>query len=174
MASPKIPLELRFEKWTKKTESGCWEWLGQTGTGGYAFIKHNGKKRKAATVAFEFFKGPIPEGLEISHVCPGGGNVLCVNPDHLVAETHSENLKRRRPFDHRTYGGFCKKGHLLPPPEERNQNQSCPTCYAEYQANWKAKNPDANRKWREANKDSVNANRRARRAQARREGRKVT
>ena len=166
MAPKRIPLDLRFEKWTRKTESGCWEWLGQTGTHGYACIKHNGKKQKAATVSYEFYKGPVPKGLEVSHICPGGGNILCVNPDHLVAETHSENLKRRRPFT-RYKGNVCKNGHPLPPLGDRNQNGSCPICYAEYQAQWKAKNKQYEVDYRATNKDTINANRRARRARAR-------
>ena len=149
-------------------ECGCWMWLGKIGTHGYANISYrlDGKRlhRKAATVAYEQTKGEVPKGLEVSHLC---GQEWCVNPDHLIAETHSENLKRRGPFDHRQWGGLCKRGHVLPPPEERNKNGSCPICYAEYQANWKANNKQYEVDYREANKDTINANRRARRRRAR-------
>jgi hypothetical protein len=78
----------------------------------------------------------VPKGREISHVC---GHEWCVNPGHLVIETHSENLKRRKPFP-RFKGNVCKNGHPLPPKEERNKNGSCPICYAEYQRKWKLAN----------------------------------
>jgi hypothetical protein len=164
MAPPKVPLDVRFEKWTRKTETGCWEWLGKRDRKGYAHIKHDGRDRKAATVAYEWKNGPVPKGLEISHTCPHGGLFArCVNPDHLVAETHSANLKRRRPFS-RFRGNLCKRGHPLPPMEKRNKNGSCPECFAEYQAKWKTENPGYNAAYREANKDRINAQRRLRRS----------
>jgi hypothetical protein len=179
------PVAEMLERLSEPLENGCRIWRGKIGTGGYAYIAYrkeadsiqNGYRRryhrKAATVAYELKYGPVPKGKEVSHVCPGGANRRCVNPDHLIAETHSENLKRRRPFDHRTWGGLCKRGHVLPPLEERNQNGSCPICYAEYQARWKAKNKQYDVDYREANKDRINAQRRARRARRRMAGPKV-
>ena len=80
-------------------ETGCHEWLGKIGTGGYAYIayREDGKRyhRKAATVALELAGRPRPKDLVVSHVCPGGANRACVNPDHLVWETQAENLQRR-------------------------------------------------------------------------------
>ena len=110
MAPPKVPLDVRFEKWTRKTETGCWEWLGKRDRKGYAHIKHDGRDRKAATVAYEWKNGPVPKGLEVSHTCPHGGLFArCVNPDHLVAETHGENLRRRRRYVRK----MAKCGHPL-------------------------------------------------------------
>jgi hypothetical protein len=138
MAPPKVPLEVRFAKWTRKTKTGCWEWLGKKDRKGYGHIKQDGRDRKAATVAYECKHGPVPEGCEVSHTCPAGGLFeACVNWDHLVAESHSENLKRRRPFS-RFKGNVCKRGHPLPPKEERNKNGSCPICYKAYQAQFRA------------------------------------
>lgn len=148
--------------------TGCLLWQGKIGTGGYAYIAYReetGKRlhRKAATVALELAGRPRPERLEVDHICR---NRECVNPDHLRWVTHSDNLKYRKPFS-RYKDNLCKQGHVLPPSEDRNKNGSCPICYAEYQANWKAKNKQYEVDYREANKDRINANRRARRARAR-------
>jgi hypothetical protein len=38
-------------------------------------------------------RGPVPDGLEVCHNCPGGDNRDCMNPDHLWVGTHGENIK---------------------------------------------------------------------------------
>jgi HNH endonuclease len=161
MARPKVSLKERFATSTKKDrKTGCWIWLKGTDIHGYAKIKHDGRTRKVASVAYEFYCGPIPKGLEISHVCPKGANRLCVNPKHLIAETHSANLRRRRPFP-RFKGGLCKRGHPLPPVVERNKNRSCPICYREYQAAYKKRHAkELAQYWRAYRRDPVNRERR--------------
>jgi hypothetical protein len=42
-------------------------------------------------VAWELARGPIPEGLEIDHLCR---RRLCVNPRHMAVVTHRENNAR--------------------------------------------------------------------------------
>lgn len=145
-------------------DTGCWLWQGKIGTHGYAYISYRiGPQkrvcRKAATVAWEIANAvEVPAGLEVSHVCPCGGNPMCVNPDHLFAETHSENLKRRRPFS-RYKGNVCKRGHSLEGVKLAS-NGGCPICEKARLAAWREKNPNANREYRAANKDRINALRR--------------
>lgn len=129
-----------LDRLSEPTDSGCWKWNGKHGTHGYAYISYRIKPqeriwKKTATVAWELANAmEVPKGLEISHTCL---QEWCVNPEHLIAETHSENLKRRRPFS-RYKGNVCKNGHPLPPKEKRNKNGVCPICYKENQARYRA------------------------------------
>ncbi len=72
--------------------SGCWLWLLSLGSHGYG---QGWTKETGVTTAHRLshiaFKGPIPEGFEVDHLCM---NKVCVNPDHLEATSKSENLKR--------------------------------------------------------------------------------
>lgn len=71
----------------------CWIWEAARSGGGdrYGFF-YNGKKNVFAhRFSWEHFKGPIPEGLTIDHLCRVP---LCVNPDHLEPVTQAENTLR--------------------------------------------------------------------------------
>lgn len=70
--------------------NGCWLWTGCTG-GGYGRFVFEGKVRQAHRVAYEAFIGPIPEGLQIDHLCR---NRACVRVSHLEAVTQRENVLR--------------------------------------------------------------------------------
>ena len=58
----------------------------------------------AHVVAYEFTVGPVPDGLDLDHMChnadptcPGGRACLhrrCCNPGHLLPSTRSENMTR--------------------------------------------------------------------------------
>lgn len=71
----------------------CWFWLGTTNEDGYGFIRLDGKTLAAHRVYYEHYVGPIPEGLEIDHLCK---NRSCVRPEHLEPVTHLENIRRSR------------------------------------------------------------------------------
>lgn len=83
-----LPVHKRYEV---DPETGCWLWLGST-MYGYGRCSHKGKSHQAHRVLYERHKGPIPEGLQIDHLCR---NKRCVNPDHLEAVTSVENARRR-------------------------------------------------------------------------------
>lgn len=67
--------------------SSCWEWTGRRQREGYGTLGI----RKAHRMSYELHIGPIPDGLEIDHLCR---NRACVRPDHLEAVTHQENVLR--------------------------------------------------------------------------------
>ncbi len=75
--------------------SGCWLWTGAVNNKGYGQMGGYTRKRNvfAHREAFKHYKGPIPVGLELDHKCR---NTYCVNPDHLEAVTHAENMRMSR------------------------------------------------------------------------------
>lgn len=75
-------------------ETGCWNWSGHIRHDGYpGFIRWKGIQKMAHVIFYIRYKGPIPDGLEIDHLC---NNVRCVNPEHLEAKTHRANSRRGR------------------------------------------------------------------------------
>lgn len=74
--------------------SGCWLWQGATADGtskGYGRIDYCGTRWKVHRLAWVYLRGPIPEGLEIDHLCRVRN---CFNPDHLEVVTRTENNRR--------------------------------------------------------------------------------
>lgn len=87
----------------------CMEWAGSRLSSGYGTVTVNGRTVMAHRVAYETHVGPIPEGLEIDHLCHNRG---CVNPDHLEPVTHRENIRRMLGlFGQRARADACQRGH---------------------------------------------------------------
>lgn len=100
---------------TRLTAAGCWEWGGRRTSKGYGALKVERRETRAHRLAFEMFVGPIPDGLEIDHLCR---NRACVNPDHLEAVDHHTNLLRGDTLAHRhAIAVSCPFGH---PYDEEN------------------------------------------------------
>ena len=59
---------------------------------------------------YTLLAGPIPEGMELDHLCRVPA---CVNPDHLEIVTHKENMKRGeiKGGDRWVRSKTCKLGH---------------------------------------------------------------
>lgn len=71
----------------------CVEYDGHIGNAGYGLDYDPVTKKTvlAHRYAYRLAKGKIPEGFVISHTC---NNKRCVNPEHLVASTQSDNVKK--------------------------------------------------------------------------------
>jgi hypothetical protein len=70
--------------------SGCWLFTGYVDPLGYGIIAETKHKRiKAHRASYTAFKCEIPAGLDIMHRCDMR---CCINPDHLTAGTHVENM----------------------------------------------------------------------------------
>ena len=63
-------------------------WTGATDSKGYGSLTVNGRTMKAHRYAWERENGPIPDGMEVDHIC---WQRSCVNPGHLRLATRSQN-----------------------------------------------------------------------------------
>ncbi|MFD7661067.1 HNH endonuclease signature motif containing protein [Streptomyces sp. NPDC059788] len=118
-------------------DNGCWIWTGPLfQSNGYGQMSRVYKGTNLAYRAF-YLKhvGPVPEGLQLDHLCR---DRRCVNPQHLEPVTASENLRRSS----MGYGAreLCKAGlhdikdpaNWYVPPGQPNHR----TCYPCSKAKW--------------------------------------
>jgi hypothetical protein len=94
----------------------CIVWTGASNRLGYGSLSVGGRFFMAHRLSYELSKGPIPAGLEIDHLCR---NPPCINPAHLEAVSHTENVRRGEArivtIRLRAAQTHCKYGHEFSP-----------------------------------------------------------
>lgn len=111
--------------------SGCWLWTDLVTTAGYGRLWNGERVVAAHRWAFERYAGPIPEGLQLDHLCRVR---VCVNPDHLEVVTTAENTRRgQSPTTIAARKNQCFRGHDLSGARKtaNGHHRVCPICQRE-------------------------------------------
>ncbi len=129
------PLTHLLENVTKDISTGCWNWTASRNRYGYGTVslKAIGGHKLVHVAMHELMVGPVPEGLELDHLCR---NRSCCNPDHLEPVTHAENMRRGAPYWAERTRSECQRGHALAGTNVRtypNGKRYCVTCRLERQ-----------------------------------------
>jgi len=117
--------------------SGCWLWMAAVDKKGYAKVGYNRPPRGygmefAHRVLYEQIRGPIPEGLDIDHLCRVR---CCVNPDHLEPVTNAEN--HRRGIARNAKKTHCPQGHPYDFTYRNGNHRICRTCQNAHAAKYR-------------------------------------
>lgn len=123
-----------------KPELGpCWLWTRALDKDGYGRFTYEGRPGRAYRVAYQIFVGPIPDGLQIDHLCQVHACVKAVadehGPAHLEPVTQLVNVLRSEI----TMAGrnarktHCLRGHPfdLLNTYWHGERRHCRTCRAE-------------------------------------------
>lgn len=108
--------------------TGCHFWPGATDMRGYGKMSRNGRTVSAHRWYWIQAKGPIPEGLQLDHLCR---NRRCCNPEHLELVTNRENqLRGNHPNMVAHRENRCRRGHEMTPENtyRSRRGRQCRTC----------------------------------------------
>ena len=124
-----VDLDDRF--WSKvRTGEDCWLWTACTNQMGYGRFVIQRKWFVAHRLSYESVHGPIPDGLELDHLCRVR---RCVRPEHMEAVTHAENVRRgnggRKPATSCPRGHRYEGANVYVRPDGRGRG--CRTCRKE-------------------------------------------
>ena len=123
----------------------CWIWRGTVRPNGYGRVKHQGVLYLAHRLVYESLIGPIPDGLQLDHLCRVRH---CVRPTHLEPVTASENLRRSpiAPAGINARKTHCVHGHEFTEENtyvDREGYRNCRTCRSATARAWEKNNRKA-------------------------------
>lgn len=134
MVDPTLSIFARFATKIRLGANDCWLWTGSRDKKGYGRLAL-GRKNPILShrFAYEYYRGPIPPGMDIDHLCRIPS---CVNPYHLEPVTRSENLRRGN-MGHSMLGkiprrSHCQRGHALDEANtliDRRGGRRCKACH---------------------------------------------
>lgn len=123
-----------------EAEGECLVWTGAT-VDGYGKLNRGGKYHLAHRYHWEAERGPVPDGLELDHLCR---NRRCVNLDHLEPVTGKVNtLRGEGPTAVNARREECVNGHAFTPENTYvapgSGQRKCRACMAAIRARRKAR-----------------------------------
>jgi hypothetical protein len=128
-----------FHSQTGANLGPCWLWTASQDRYGYGQMKINGRRARPHRFAYELLVGPIPEGLDLDHLCRVR---LCVNPYHLEPVTNLENILRGDGIQVRNAAKtHCLSGHAFTPENTYvgRGHRKCQTCQRAWNAAYRAR-----------------------------------
>lgn len=139
--------------------TACWLWTANTtGATGYGRFYPGGDYGTRGVVAhrysYETAVGPIPDGLQIDHLCCVK---RCVNPAHLEPVTNAENSRRRGLHNQRMKIAalekskvgddyICEFGHVME--QSHYAWPNCSICFKKYKTEWGSNKYHSDHAWR--------------------------
>ena len=120
----------RFWRMVQKTET-CWLWVGWRDKDGYGLFTPIHKHVRSHRFAYEEANGPIPDGLQIDHLCR---NPPCVRPSHMEVVTAQTNVLRGNTVAAKNAAKtHCKHGHPFDKVNTylRPDGRQCRACHCE-------------------------------------------
>lgn len=133
MTPPSTTVDSFLARCVADLVTDCVLWTGSTDAKGYGLTRVNSKNWRAHRYVYTQLVGPIPDGLQLDHLCRVP---CCVNPDHLEPVTNRENVIRG--IQARPRPTHCRTGHAY------DGAVKCRTCRA-----------SACRRWRQRQKGST-------------------
>lgn len=121
--------ERLFSRLIIDPDTGCLLWTGHKTHDGYGLISIHGTNRVVHRVMYNLFAEPIPDGLELDHLCTVRH---CASVPHLEPVNHWTNLLRgTTPSALNARKTHCKHGHpfdLLNTYWTPQGHRQCRTC----------------------------------------------
>ncbi len=134
-------LERLLNKVTVGHQGGCALYHGALDRDGYGHIttERRGQTYRVHRLIYEFFVAPIPDGLQLDHLCRVRN---CVRPDHLEVVTLKENVLRGEGISaENARKTHCWRGHEFTPENTGTTEQEgryCRACGTVRMREWRA------------------------------------